>query len=239
MKTCKFCGKELVQKRRPSWTESTNAFRKRITCGMDCRNGLFGLEKAERNKSQWSHLISEGQLSSDQENALVAQWLPLVKRVCREVSKIKAQVENDDSWLQVGAIGLLKAVRTFRTNGGAKFQTYAFTCILTELLKELQHQSRLKRTGLRQWSYDQAITPTYDGGEATPWGEDKFVSEDKGPVALEAESLLNLAAAAERPFLKLHFEVGNVKAAQVLGVSRQRVEQRVKAGLERIRRAVG
>ncbi|MEI6780983.1 MAG: FliA/WhiG family RNA polymerase sigma factor [Verrucomicrobiota bacterium] len=72
------------------------------------------------------------------ENALVEQYLPLVRTVVGRIAMtLPAHVSSDDL-NSAGLVGLLQAVRNFRPSGGASFETFARFRIRGAVLDELR-----------------------------------------------------------------------------------------------------
>ena len=72
------------------------------------------------------------------ENALVEQYLPLVRTVVGRIAMaLPAHVSADDL-NSAGLVGLLQAVRSFSTSGGASFETFARFRIRGAVLDELR-----------------------------------------------------------------------------------------------------
>jgi len=72
------------------------------------------------------------------ENALVEQYLPLVRTVVGRVAMaLPAHISADDL-NSAGLVGLLQAVRSFSTSGGASFETFARFRIRGAVLDELR-----------------------------------------------------------------------------------------------------
>jgi RNA polymerase sigma factor for flagellar operon FliA len=82
-------------------------------------------------------------LSEDQ---LIGQYAPLVRRQALAlIGKLPANVELDDL-MQAGMMGLLDAVRRYRQQADAQFETYAVTRIRGAMLDELRSQDWLPRS---------------------------------------------------------------------------------------------
>lgn len=80
------------------------------------------------------------------EDELIAQHAPLVRRLAlRLASRLPANVELDDL-MQAGMMGLLDAVRRYQAQDDAKFETYATTRIRGAMLDELRSQDWLSRS---------------------------------------------------------------------------------------------
>lgn len=70
--------------------------------------------------------------------ALVAQHHELVRRIAYHLlAKLPSNVDVNDL-IQAGTIGLLEAARSFRTNGGASFETFAGIRVRGAMLDELR-----------------------------------------------------------------------------------------------------
>jgi RNA polymerase sigma factor FliA len=83
-------------------------------------------------------------LSADQ-NKLVAQLAPLVKRIAYHfMARLPASVHVDDL-IQAGLLGLLDAAKNFDDTQGAQFETYAIQRIRGSILDELRQADWLPR----------------------------------------------------------------------------------------------
>lgn len=79
------------------------------------------------------------------ENALVEQYLPLVRTVVGRVAiTLPAHVSTEDLY-SAGLVGLLQAVRNFSTKGGASFETFARFRIRGAVLDELRRMDWVPR----------------------------------------------------------------------------------------------
>ena len=60
---------------------------------------------------------------------------------------VKLNVNNNefDDCVSIGTIGLIKAVNSFKTNKNSKFSTYAYKCILNEILYNLRSTKKNKK----------------------------------------------------------------------------------------------
>ena len=92
-------------------------------------------------------MISEYEVHSRQPtDHLVNQHLPLVKRIASQLAvKLPSHIEVDDL-IQVGLIGLLKAVEDYQNDSGAVFSTYATIRIRGAMLDELRGRDWLPRS---------------------------------------------------------------------------------------------
>lgn len=79
------------------------------------------------------------------EDALIAQYAPLVRRLALQLAaRLPSNVELDDL-MQAGMMGLLDAVRRYEQQDDAKFETYATTRVRGAMLDELRSQDWLSR----------------------------------------------------------------------------------------------
>ena len=83
-------------------------------------------------------------LTADQ-NKLVEQMAPLVKRIAYHfMARLPASVHVDDL-IQAGLLGLLDAAKNFDDTQGAQFETYAIQRIRGSILDELRQADWLPR----------------------------------------------------------------------------------------------
>ena len=83
-------------------------------------------------------------LTADQ-NKLVEQMAPLVKRIAYHfMARLPASVQVDDL-IQAGLLGLLDAAKNFDDTQGAQFETYAIQRIRGSMLDELRQADWLPR----------------------------------------------------------------------------------------------
>lgn len=92
-------------------------------------------------------MLSEYEVNSRQStDHLVNQHLPLVKRLAGQLAvKLPSHIEIEDL-IQVGLIGLLKAVEDYQSDSGAVFSTYATIRIRGAMLDELRGRDWLPRS---------------------------------------------------------------------------------------------
>jgi len=92
-------------------------------------------------------MLSEYEVNSRQSSDhLVNQHLPLVKRLASQLAvKLPSHIEIEDL-IQVGLIGLLKAVEDYQSDSGAVFSTYATIRIRGAMLDELRGRDWLPRS---------------------------------------------------------------------------------------------
>lgn len=85
-------------------------------------------------------------MAVSEENRLIAQHAPLVRRLALQLlARLPASVELDDL-IQSGMMGLLDAVRRYQYCADAQFETYAVMRIRGAMLDELRSQDWLPRS---------------------------------------------------------------------------------------------
>lgn len=92
------------------------------------------------------------------EDQLVAQYIPLVRRLAMQMAaRLPANIQLDDL-TQAGLMGLLDAIRRYEKMPDAQFETYATTRIRGAMLDELRGQDWLPRSvRTKARSIEQAI----------------------------------------------------------------------------------
>jgi RNA polymerase sigma factor for flagellar operon FliA len=93
-----------------------------------------------------SRVSAYAESSTTGADALVREYLPLVKKIAlRLAAKLPAEIELDDL-LQVGLMGLLKARESYDVSQGASFATYAGIRIKGAMLDEIRSHDWLPRS---------------------------------------------------------------------------------------------
>src|SRR5271157_4491769 len=102
-------------------------------------------ELAAKQQDLWLRYAKSG-AGSPSENALVEEYLPLVKTVVgRLAMTLPAHVNSDDLY-SAGLVGLLNAVRRFNPNSGTCFETYARVRIRGAVFDELRRLDWVPRS---------------------------------------------------------------------------------------------
>jgi len=86
------------------------------------------------------------QADSTAENALVLQYLPLVRTVLGRLAMTLPDHVDQDDLNSAGLIGLLHALRNFDPSAGTSFETYARVRIRGAMLDELRRMDWVSRT---------------------------------------------------------------------------------------------
>ena len=86
------------------------------------------------------------QASTHAENALVEQYLPLVRSTLGRLAMTLPEHVDQDDLLSAGLVGLLQAIRNFDPASGSSFETYARLRIRGSMLDELRRMDWVPRT---------------------------------------------------------------------------------------------
>lgn len=157
-------------------------------------------------------------------NSLVEQHLPLVRKLARRYAG--GRVPYDDL-VQVGAIGLIKAVDRFDATRGVELSTYAVPTILGEMAHFV-----------RDSAGERPADPDEGAEQLDEEGERAFVSgEDRALIAAAARRL----GERERRILGLRFygDLSQTEIAERVHLSQIHVSRLLRASLEQMRTELG
>ncbi len=112
-------------------------------------------------------------LSSDEENALLLEKeggsqeaiTKLIEHNLRLVAFIAKKFESSkieyEDLISIGAVGLIKAVKTFKPDKNIRLATYASRCIENEILMQIRKTSKVKN----DISLDKPLSEDFDGNQ--------------------------------------------------------------------------
>ena len=175
---------------------------------------------------------------TDEQRILVKDNLTLVSYA---LSKVPVYLfDSRDDAFQIGAIGLIKAARTFDPSRNILFTTYASRCIINELLMSLRHISRTQPHNIIS-SYDAPIV--FPDGETAalievipsndPAPDEQLIARDSVHSILLALQSLPDREALRIMCMALH-KVRQADMAASLGCTQSAISRR----LQRIRTAL-
>ena len=130
-------------------------------------------------------------------------------------------VDTDDL-IQVGMIGLMQAVERFDKSNGTKFSTFAYHYIRGFMLREIRN-NRVQRGQSEQWGIDDEGKPFDTADKRNP----EYSAETMDMLC----TLLPRLNEQERKVITMRFGLNDrmgmtqAKISELLGVSKQRVEQ--------------
>ncbi len=85
-------------------------------------------------------------LSDEDRNALVEDYLPLVRHVLGRLPLTLPAFMDQEDLFEVGVLGLMNAVRTYDSSKGAKLKTHAYVNIRGAILDELRKYDIVPRS---------------------------------------------------------------------------------------------
>lgn len=188
----------------------------------------------------------DAMLQGDEKAAekLIEHNLRLVAHIAKKYNQ--SGVESEDL-ISIGALGLMKAVHTFRPEAG-KLTTYASRCVENEILMYL----RANRKNRRCVSWRECVGTDKDGNEVQlgdMLGTDRDAVPDEAAVNIESQRALEMMDRVlddrESTVIRDRFGIGDRvplaqhQVAQKLGISRSYVSRIEKKALEKLRRAMG
>ncbi|MHA6258625.1 RNA polymerase sporulation sigma factor SigE [Sporosarcina sp. CAU 1771] len=91
-------------------------------------------------------------------DTLIEKNLRLVVYIARRFDNTNTHIED---LISIGAIGLIKAIETFKVDKNIKLATYASRCIENEILMHLRKTNRLRS----EISFDEPLNSDADGNE--------------------------------------------------------------------------
>ena len=178
-------------------------------------------------------------------DALIEHNLRLVAHIAK---KYQGGALDADDMVSIGAIGLIKAVNTFRPEAG-KLTTYASRCIENEILMQLRAGRKTRGTV----QLEEPIGTDKEGNEirlTDLMGTDKNVVSDAAETSIESARALRLLQTPlleerERRVVEMRYGLRDGQprpqheVARALGISRSYVSRIEKKALEKLRHALG
>ena len=177
--------------------------------------------------------LNEG--DEEAKTILIEHNLRLVVYIARKFENTGVNIED---LISIGAIGLIKAVGTYKSERNIKLATYASRCIENEILMYLRKANRIKA----EVSLDEPLNVDWDGNELLLSDilgtDDDLVSrkiEDEIDRALLKEAMSRLGE-RERRIIELRYglkggrELTQKQVADLLGISQSyisRLEKRI------------
>lgn len=174
---------------------------------------------------------------------LIEHNLRLVVYIARKFENAGVNVED---LISIGAIGLIKAVNTFKIEKNIKLATYASRCIENEILMYLRRSNRIKG----EVSLDEPLNVDWDGNELL-LSDILGTENDEVYERLEEEvnrKLLGYAmeqlSGREREIVEMRFglaggrELTQKEVADIMGISQSYISRLEKKIIGRLRKEI-
>ena len=171
-------------------------------------NGEFPppLDAAEERE----HFIKYKKGDKKSRNVLIERNLRLVAHI---VKKYYIGVKDQDDLISIGTIGLIKAIDSYKIENGAKFATYACTCVKNEILMYFRATKKI----MYETSMYDSIDIDKDGNPLTYI--DLISSDDTIADDIDAKIKSDYAykiidtklSEREKEIIKMRYGIDNVK----------------------------
>ncbi|MCL2703408.1 MAG: RNA polymerase sporulation sigma factor SigE [Defluviitaleaceae bacterium] len=186
-----------------------------------------------------------GPRDGEAKKILIERNLRLVVYIARKFENTGVNVED---LISIGAIGLIKAINTFKTDKKIKLATYASRCIENEILMYLRRNTRVKT----EVSIDEPLNVDWEGNElllSDVLGTDVDVIyrdiEDEVDRELLMKAMDKLST-RERRIVELRFGIGRgdeektqKEVADLLGISQSYISRLEKKIIGRLKKEIG
>ena len=180
------------------------------------------------------------------ENARQKLILHNLRLVSHIVRKYYSTAKNQEDLVSIGTIGLVKAIDTFRADGGTRFATYGAKCIQNEILMHFRAQK--KRSS--EVSINETIDVDRDGNPLTYM--DVICSEEDIAEEIDrkilTEKMLHYVDSCltkrEKQIITMRYGLGGIEArtqreiAASLRISRSYVSRIEKSALTKLQDAL-
>lgn len=170
---------------------------------------------------------------------LIERHLPLVRALARRYAHRGEQLED---LVQVGAVGLIKAVDRFEPRRGRSLAAYAVPTILGEIRRHLRDSSqtvRVPRTEWEQGSFVRAVPLEPETTTASDAAAERTLERGEDRALLAAS--LPALSRREREILRLRFSGGLSQRmiAERVGLSQVHVSRLLARSIRTLRREIG
>ncbi len=171
---------------------------------------------------------------------LISHNLRLVAHIAKKYYKTP---QEQDDFISIGTIGLIKAVNTFKSEKG-RFSSYAARCIENELLMNLRAAKKTQNTVY----LGDILESDKDGGSLTreDVAADDYqlseIVEQREEIQSLYRSIVNKLDEREQRIIKLRYGLGNnnpmsqQEVCNILGISRSYVSRIEKKAIEKLRK---
>ncbi len=163
-------------------------------------------------------------------DTLIEKNLRLVVYIARRFDNTNTHIED---LISIGAIGLIKAIETFKIDKNIKLATYASRCIENEILMHLRKTNRTRS----EISFDEPLNSDADGNElllSDILGTDEHIIIDDVEKKIERQHMIDAIQTLderERYIMECRFgltgklEMTQKEVAELLGISQSYISR--------------
>jgi len=174
---------------------------------------------------------------------LIEKNLRLVVYIARRFDNTNTHIED---LISIGAIGLIKAIETFKTDKNIKLATYASRCIENEILMHLRKTNKTRS----EISFDEPLNSDADGNElllSDILGTDEHIIIDDVERKIERQHMIEAITGLderERYIMECRFgltgqeEMTQKEVAELLGISQSYISRLEKKIISELRESL-
>jgi len=174
---------------------------------------------------------------------LIEKNLRLVVYIARRFDNTNTHIED---LISIGAIGLIKAIETFKTDKNIKLATYASRCIENEILMHLRKTNKTRS----EISFDEPLNSDADGNElllSDILGTDEHIIIDDVERKIERQHMIeaiSILDERERYIMECRFgltgqeEMTQKEVAELLGISQSYISRLEKKIISELRESL-
>jgi RNA polymerase sporulation-specific sigma factor len=172
-------------------------------------------------------------LNTEEKNKLAEENLGLVYLVVNKEFTYEKTTESDrENYIEEGMIGLAKAINTFNPSKGAKFSTYAYICIKSEINCYVAKQKTLKRKV--EYTCKNSIDDYIEDEEGLTFKDLMIYEKDDYTSKVDLEHLLKVLKKIEieiydirKIIIKKSEGYKNIEIAKMIGVEKNTIKHRI------------
>lgn len=172
-------------------------------------------------------------MTSEEKNKLAEENLGLVYLVVNKEFTYEKTTESDrENYIEEGMIGLAKAINTFNPSKGAKFSTYAYTCIKFEINSYVRKRKTLKRKV--EYTCKNSIDDYIEDEEGLTFKDLMIYEKDDYTSKVDLEHLLKVLKKIEieiydirKIIIKKSEGYKNIEIAKMIGVEKNTIKHRI------------
>lgn len=202
-------------------------------------NNVFDKPLSQEEESECFKKMKQGDKQAEEK--LIKHNLRLVAHIVKKYNF--AKIEQDEL-ISVGSIGLMKAIKSYDTEKGNSFSTYASRCIQNEILMMIRSQRKF----INEVSLEDKVKTDKDGNEVSLIDVLEDASEhvqDKAEIQIIYQKIIDIINTSlnerEKEIIFLRYGIGGGvpktqnEVAKELNISRSYISRIEKKALNQIR----
>ena len=207
-----------------------------------CENDCLPLALESDEEREYLELLNTDR-AEEAKQVLIEHNIRLVVYIAK---KFESTGYDEDDLISVGAIGLIKAINSFKGEKNIKLATYASRCIENEILMYLRKNNKYKQ----EMSLDEPLNIDYDGNELslsdilTTETDTVSTSVDVSSEKSMVLSAISKLSEREKEIMEMRFgltgkkEMTQKEVADLLGISQSYISRLEKKIYVRLKKEV-